>query len=188
MLPCKSGKSGTDSAREAATDASGTFRVANIPPGEYQITVTKDGFHPLRQTGIEVELERTTELKLVLEVGHVTENLDVAGGGKGVDDTLSLVSDLLKFDEIMHLVQDERTVTDLAYLLAGVVRRAHGGLGSGFVVGGARADNTNFIVDGFSDYDPRTGGAQACRTTMPSRNSVCRPPAAPPSTGRWRAA
>ncbi len=160
--------SGTDSPREAITEASGTFRVANIPPGEYEVTVTKDGFHPLRQTGIQVELERTTELKLVLEVGHVTENLDVAAGGKGIDDAFSLVSDLLKFDEIMNLVQDSRTVTDLAYLVSGVGRNARGGLGSGFVVGGARADNTNFILDGFSDYDPRTGGAQA----MPNYDAV----------------
>ncbi len=71
--------------------------------------------------------------------------------------------------EIMHLVQDERTVTDLAYLVAGVGRRARGGLGSGFVVGGARADNTNFIVDGFSDYDPHYRGLQQ---TPPNYDAV----------------
>ena len=158
----------TNSTREALTGEDGAFRISNLTPGDYEIAITKEGFHPLRQTGIPVELERTAQLSLVLEVGQVAENVDVSAKPQNIDDTLSQLTDLLKFDEIMNLVQDSRTVTDLAYLISGVGRKARGGLGSGFVVGGARADNTNFILDGFSDYDPRTGGAQA----MPNYDAV----------------
>lgn len=159
---------GANSTRQTSTDASGAFRIANVPPGDYEISVTKDGFRPLHRTGIQVELERTAQLSLVMEIGRVEGKVEVAANAQNVDDSLSLVTELLKFDEIMNLVQDSRTVTDLAYLISGVGRRARGGLGSGFVVGGARADNTNFILDGFSDYDPRTGGAQA----MPNYDAV----------------
>src|SRR5260370_7743690 len=60
------------------------------------------------------------------------------------------------------------SVVDVGYCVSGVGGRGRGGLGSGFAVGGARPDNTNFIVDGFSDYDPRTGGTQA----MPNYDAV----------------
>jgi hypothetical protein len=152
----------TNALRETLTDLTGSFRVTNIAPGTYEVTVAKPGFHSLRERDVSVELERTAQLSLVMQVGSVSETLDVPAR-KRVLDTQdgSDIDELLELAELGDIVQDSRIVTDLAYLASGVSRRARGGLGSGYAVSGARTDNTNFIVDGFSDYDPRTGGAQA---------------------------
>ena len=149
-----------NSAREAATDASGVFKIPSLPPGTYQLVVTKPGFHTLRERNVAVQLDRTDQLNLVMEVGPVAESVEVPAKASIDIDNGGALDALLAVSELMEFVQDTRTITDLGYFSPGVARRASGGLGSGFVVGGARADNTNFIVDGFSDYDPRTGGAQ----------------------------
>jgi hypothetical protein len=56
---------------------------------------------------------------------------------------------------------DGRDFADLAYLVPGVGQKAQGGNGSNFGVNGARTDNTNFVIDGFNNQNPRGGGAQA---------------------------
>jgi hypothetical protein len=150
----------TNAVRETSTDPTGGFRIINLAPGGYELTVMKEGFRTVREAEVRIDLNRTVSLALQLDVGPVAEALDVTSktGGVALDDKTS--DELFTFQELLDLVQDTREITDLAYLRSGVARRASGGLGSGFVIGGARADNTNFIVDGFSDYDPRTGGAQ----------------------------
>jgi hypothetical protein len=159
----------TNALRQISTDVSGAFRVTNLVPGTYEVTVVKPGFHILRERGVAVELEHTAQLSLIMQVGSVSETLDVPAKKRGLDtQDGSDIDELLELAELDDIVQDSRTITDLAYLASGVSRRARGGLGSGYAVSGARTDNTNFIVDGFSDYDPRTGGAQA----MPNWDSV----------------
>ncbi len=158
-----------NSIREITADPSGSFHLTNLPPGRYEISVTKEGFRPLRERSVEVQVDRTAALALVMEVGPVSETVDVPSKSAPVDeDTGGTAAEVLSFLELDEMIQDTRTVTDLGYLVSGVSRRASGGLGSGFVIGGARADNTNFVVDGFSDYDPRTGGPQ----TMPNYDAV----------------
>ncbi len=157
----------TNGNRDIATGPSGSFKASNLPPGAYDLTVTKTGFRTLREPGVSVELDRTTEVALVLDVGSVSDSVEVPATATA-SDTQVVLDQLFAMAELMELVQDTRTITDLGYLASGVARRASGGLGSGFVVGGARADNTNFIVDGFSDYDPRTGGPQV----MPNYDAI----------------
>ena len=153
---------GANATRRMDTDFNGRFRFANLPPGDYEVSVAKEGFRTLRKGIVHVDPDTVAQLQLTMQVGPVSENVDVTDeGGSLAGESLAAIDSILTFDEIMHLVQDERTVTDLAYLIAGVNRKARGGLGSGFVVGGARADNTNFIVDGFSNYDARSGGQQS---------------------------
>jgi hypothetical protein len=155
------GPAGTDSPRETSTDVSGSFKLSGLPPASYDIVVTKEGFRPLRQSEVVVKPDAALNLSLQLEIGSVTEALEVtARSGDIVTDDRTLDDSLFAVMELAEIIQENREVLDLAYLRSGVGRRASGGLGSGFVVGGARADNTNYILDGFSDYDPRTGGAQ----------------------------
>jgi hypothetical protein len=147
-------------ARDGSTDAQGAFRISNLAAGTYDITIAKESFRTREEFDIRVEAGHTVNLALRLDVDSVSASVDVTAKGELAEIGDKAINDLFNFTELFDLVQDSRDVTELAYLRLGVSRRASGGLGSGYVVGGARADNTNFIVDGFSDYDPRTGGAQ----------------------------
>ncbi|NIN21634.1 MAG: hypothetical protein GTO56_26435, partial [Candidatus Aminicenantes bacterium] len=49
----------------ALTDTSGYYSIANVPPGTYELLVTKDGFQKGNLTGIDVN------------AGQVTSNQDI---------------------------------------------------------------------------------------------------------------
>ena len=63
-------------------------------------------------------------------------------------------------EEIQAVPLDGRDFTDIAFLVAGVVPIAQGGAGSAMAINGARSDNTNFYMDGFSDRNARGAAAQ----------------------------
>ena len=52
-----------------------------------------------------------------------------------------------------------RNINDLGFLVAGVTANTTNLQGSSFAINGARADNTNFIIDGFGAREPLFGGA-----------------------------
>ena len=146
--------------REAVSDASGRFILPNLFAGDYEVAVTKAGFRPLRKKGVRIDPDRTVQLEFQMDVGPASERLEVSGKTSSVDTGEDIIESLMDVAEMSEMVQNLRDFTDLAYFGPGVARRAAGALGSGFVIGGARADSTNFLVDGFNDHDPRTGGTE----------------------------
>jgi hypothetical protein len=67
--------------RRALTNESGYYVVPALSPGTYHITVEKDGFKGIRQSGIVLELEQTARLNFVLQLGEVTQAVEVTGEG-----------------------------------------------------------------------------------------------------------
>ena len=64
----------------AETNQSGEYTVPLLQPGRYNLTARLDGFRTYSQTGITVELGRVIRLDLTLEVGQVTETVEVEAG------------------------------------------------------------------------------------------------------------
>src|SRR5690348_11975155 len=59
------------------TNASGDYRISNLPPGNYDVAVSATGFATATLKGVAVELNRTTTANLKLEVSTVSTTLDV---------------------------------------------------------------------------------------------------------------
>jgi hypothetical protein len=68
---------GTNKEDTATTDDSGRFKVANLQPGAYSVTVNSSGFSTLTQDNVIVEVGRETSLEVGLSVGPVTGQVDV---------------------------------------------------------------------------------------------------------------
>jgi len=147
--------------REVSTDASGEYTVANLPPGHYQIMVEKEGFKRLDERGLELQIDQTARLDFTLQVGAVTEVVEVTAAAPVLTTDSPMKGDVIASREMVDIPLDGRDFGDLAYLVPGVSEAAQGGQGSNFAVNGARADNTNFIIDGFNNQNPRGGSAQA---------------------------
>ncbi|HEY2963832.1 MAG TPA: carboxypeptidase-like regulatory domain-containing protein, partial [Pyrinomonadaceae bacterium] len=62
----------TNKEESATTDDTGRFKVANLQPGRYSVTVNSSGFSPLTQENVIVEIGRETPLEIALSVGPVT--------------------------------------------------------------------------------------------------------------------
>src|SRR4029078_12560714 len=69
---------GTNKEDTATTDDTGRFKVANLRPGTYSVTVNASGFSPLTQENVIVEVGRETPLEVALSVGPVTGTVDVS--------------------------------------------------------------------------------------------------------------
>src|SRR5258708_10818380 len=67
----------TRAARTAVSNDSGLFVMPLLPPGEYQIRLTKEGFKPLTQTGIVLQVNEQARMNFTLEVGVVLEEITI---------------------------------------------------------------------------------------------------------------
>src|SRR5215471_7574427 len=63
--------------REVKSDENGEYTVANLPPGNYRITVEKEGFRRLVERGLTLEVDQTARLDFELQVGAVSETVNV---------------------------------------------------------------------------------------------------------------
>ena len=71
--------------RIVTTNDEGAYRVAAVPPGDYTIAFTLDGFTPVTRTEIRVGLGFTATVNVQLSVGGLEENVTVTGASPVVD-------------------------------------------------------------------------------------------------------
>src|SRR5215471_17239304 len=67
------------------TDAQGLYRFDNLPPGEYALVYSLQGFTTVRREGIRVEVGRTIQVDVILKVGAVEQSITVTGEAPVVD-------------------------------------------------------------------------------------------------------
>ena len=92
---------------QVTADAAGRFVFLGIRPGEYIVSVMADGFM-LRETRLVVAPRETRSVTLALEVGRLTETVDVQAG-RHLPSTHSPSSTLLTADRIDELPLAQRT-------------------------------------------------------------------------------
>src|SRR5580700_692457 len=67
----------TGEVRSAQSQIEGEFTVPNLPPGKYEVTIAKPGFHTLRETGLELEVDQAARLDAKLQIGALSEAVEV---------------------------------------------------------------------------------------------------------------
>lgn len=140
---------------------SGDYTITNLPPGAYELRAEKPGFRPFHETGIVLQLDAVQRCDVRLQLGAVSESVEVKADPPLLNTENASKGDVIVQEEIAAMPLDGRDFVDLAYFVAGVLPRAPGGQGSALNINGARADNTNFVIDGFNNQNPRGAAAQA---------------------------
>jgi hypothetical protein len=151
----------TGEARQADSGIGGEFTITNLAPDKYELFVEKSGFRNLHQTGIELQVDQTARFELQLEVGAIQQTVEVTANVPLLNTENATKGDVVITQEISEMPLNGRSFSDLAYMVPSVEPSAQGGDGSGFNIGGARADQTNFVIDGFQSRNSRGGGTQA---------------------------
>src|ERR1035437_584527 len=151
----------TNEIRTARSSGEGEYTVSSLPPGSYEVTVEKAGFKLTRETNLELAVEQTARLDVVLQVGAVSESVEVTATVPLLNTETSSRGDVVAPAEITEMPLNGRDFNDLAFMVAGVQTAEEGGKGSPYVVNGARADASNVTIDGFNNQNPRDAGAQA---------------------------
>ncbi len=152
----------TETGIEMAVEAneSGYFTLVSLVPGSYELEVVADGFRRFVRSGLELETGQSLRLDVGLEIGAVTESVTVTSAAPSINlERGAVKGDVIVYEELQDLPLPGRDFTDLAFLVPGVMPRGRG-QGSFATINGARADQTNFYVDGVSNRNPVGGGAQ----------------------------
>ncbi len=152
---------GTGIARTMSTSSTGDYTITNLPPGGYEIIAEAKGFRTYRKSGVVLELGQVLRDDIQMQVGTVTESVNVTAEIAVLNtESGTIKGDVIVQAEIQDMPLNGRDFTDLAFLVPGVVPVAQGGQGSFASINGARADSTNFVVDGFNNRNPRGAAAQ----------------------------
>ena len=154
------------SAQSATTDDSGHFRILNLPPGKYMVTVEAagKGFSKFEQKDVEINLSKTSSLDIALSLGQVGATVNVTDtAGSGVDTSGNTTGSNVSSDQFSNF-PTQRTVQGL-YTIAPTVTRSGlrdaTGRDRDPSVGGASGPENNYILDGVTTTDPAVGGSGA---------------------------
>lgn len=151
----------TSIARSARSASDGSFVVSNLPPGAYEITIEKEGFRRLKETGLELAVDQTARLDVRLEIGSVSDSIQVAAEVPLLNTENASRGDVITSRELSEMPLNGRNFEDLVFMVAGVGPSEQGFKGSAASMNGGRAESGNVMVDGFNDQNPRDAGAQA---------------------------
>jgi len=119
---------GTNKEDTATTDDSGRFKVANLQPGNYAVTVNSTGFSPTTQENVVVEIGRETTLEVALSVGPVTGTVDVSAEAPVINTTQQDFSTNLNQTSINELPVNGRRWSNFAILTPGATPDGNFGL------------------------------------------------------------
>ncbi len=156
----------TNGMRQIGTSEDGSYTITNLAPGNYELTVERQGFRTHKATDMVLELGEVQRLDVSMQVGSVTESISVTADPPLINtESGAIKGDVITNQQINEIPLDGRDFVDLALMVAGVVPMAQGGQGSGLNVNGARSDSTNYSVDGFNSRNPR-GAASQVRPNM----------------------
>ncbi len=132
------------------SNASGEYRFNNIPVGSYDLSVAATGFGAMTESGLAVELNKTVTVNISLQVGAVSQTLDVIEAPAAIDTTTAQVQSSFTAQQAKDLPASSvgSGVLNLSLLSAGVASSGGLGYGTGPSVGGQRPTNNSFNIDG----------------------------------------
>lgn len=103
------------------TDREGFYSFPALDPGDYTVTVEKQGFQRTVQTGLTLTVGQNLRVDVTLPVGTVTQEVNVVAQAPLVDTTSGTVSSLVDDRRIVDLPLNGRNVMSLAELVPGVL-------------------------------------------------------------------
>lgn len=112
---------GTTAKRDTTTDASGFYQVLGLPSGVYTVEVGSPGFKRFRNTGVILTVDENVRSDISLQVGQVTESIEVSAQAVNIDTRSSEKSATIDDRRVVDLPLSGRNVFSLASTLPGVL-------------------------------------------------------------------
>ena len=150
----------TEKVRSVITDSTGQYRIVNLPPGTYTVTVSLTGFNTVKREGVVLTGALTATIDVDLRVGDLQETVTVTGESPIVD-TQSARRQVVIDGDVLQRIPTSRSYNNVLQLVPGVVA------GDGqvqlrpamllFTAHGGNAEDGRLTVDGINTGASRGG-------------------------------
>jgi hypothetical protein len=137
--------------RSTATDANGGYRFPALAPGIYTVTAELSSFKKWTQENVRLELGQTITLDAKLEVGGLSESVNVTGEAPTVDVTTSQAQKNLPKDVLENVPFSSRFGPGAMLIAPGVNPNNYSSYGSG------GSSSNALLIDGVDVSDPEGG-------------------------------
>src|SRR5260221_483066 len=152
--------------RNVTTDSAGFYTAPNLLPGTYEVRITATGFSTAVQKGISLTVGAQQALNITMQVGQVSQTVEVTTEAPTVELTSSTLSAQVSGATVRELPLNGRSCTDLANLQPGVITPGSSSLneaqnrrfGAQISISGGRPQLNNYRLDGISINDYANGG------------------------------
>jgi hypothetical protein len=106
-----------------STDANGVgaYTIPNLNPGDYQVSAEASGFNKV-VSKVTLTVGAKQEMNFALQVGQVTQTVEVTGAAPQVELASSTISGVVESDQIVQLPLNGRDWASLAQLQPGVAQ------------------------------------------------------------------
>ena len=102
--------------RSVISNETGSYALPSLPTGPYKLEVSLPGFRTFARTGIVLDVNANPVINVSLEVGQVTETVEVQANAALVETRSSGVGQLMETQRILELPLNGRNVTELITL------------------------------------------------------------------------
>jgi len=133
--------------RVVGTGPGGVYSIAGLPIGTYDLTISRDGFRNFDIKGIQLLVGQTRTVDAELQLGTVSEELQVQATTAPLETTNSRIGAVLEHQQLENIPINGRNWATLEALAPGAINAGSGGQRDIRFVGGGRDDN-NFTFDG----------------------------------------
>ena len=155
----------TNAVRQAVSAADGFYTFPSVPPGIYSLKTEHPGFKAATSTNIEVQVQQTVRLDFTLQVGQVSESIEVSANAALLQSENATVGTVIENKHIVELPLNGRQYLNLVTLApnvsnlappSGQTQSRQGGdrANQSISAGGNRIVYDYFSLDGVNNTDP----------------------------------
>ena len=152
--------------RITVSNETGSYVLPNLPLGPYTLEGTLPGFQTFLQTGIVLQVGSNPSLDITLEVGQVTQTIEVQANAALVETRNVSIGQVTETARIVELPLNGRNVQELLLLSGGAVAQ-NGSAGGGMLypgrllilAAGTLGTSTETKLDGITHKDTYDGQA-----------------------------
>src|SRR5581483_11321539 len=148
----------TNAQVNGTTNPSGEFQFLQLAPATYSLVAEAQGFKKINVSSVLVQVDQITHLELTLEVGTLTESVQVESAAPLLENDKSTLSSVVDSANIASMPLNGRQALDLALITPGVLPTASGTQVLSFNVAGARSQSNTYLWDGASNMDTQVNG------------------------------
>src|ERR1017187_7084567 len=139
----------------SVANATGDYRLNNVPSGAYDVSATAKGFATATTGNVELQLNHTSSVNLTLPVGTVSTTVEVTESAAPIDISTSQLQTAFDSRAAIDVptASFSKTINgagiyNLSLLGAGVASSGGVGQGTGPSIAGQRPENNSFNIDG----------------------------------------